>query len=151
MSSTCFDIALFVRLFLGVAFFFFLMIRRPPRSTLFPYTTLFRSRSRPRSCPRRVRGSPRAAGPRPAAALVGQRRPPVSRPPAAPFGTRLAQSSRQSAASGGRRSGTGAQLGSGRRRGAVEYAWGTADSDRRAAPGRTARIRPVGDRTGTQG
>src|SRR6266851_7967632 len=31
-------------------FFFFLMIRRPPRSTLFPYTTLFRSTSRaPRS------------------------------------------------------------------------------------------------------
>src|SRR2546430_4719747 len=28
--------------------FFFLMIRRPPRSTLFPYTTLFRSRSRQR-------------------------------------------------------------------------------------------------------
>src|SRR5258706_3573152 len=27
----------------GVIFFFFLMIRRPPRSTLFPYTTLFRS------------------------------------------------------------------------------------------------------------
>src|SRR5215467_14803624 len=27
-----------------VFFFFFLMIRRPPRSTLFPYTTLFRSR-----------------------------------------------------------------------------------------------------------
>src|SRR6266536_5261748 len=26
-------------------FVFFLMIRRPPRSTLFPYTTLFRSRS----------------------------------------------------------------------------------------------------------
>src|SRR5256885_12260903 len=26
-----------------VAIFFFLMIRRPPRSTLFPYTTLFRS------------------------------------------------------------------------------------------------------------
>src|SRR2546430_6011110 len=26
-----------------VVFFFFLMIRRPPRSTLFPYTTLFRS------------------------------------------------------------------------------------------------------------
>src|SRR5256886_13192759 len=25
--------------------FFFLMIRRPPRSTLFPYTTLFRSRN----------------------------------------------------------------------------------------------------------
>src|SRR3989449_9832503 len=28
-------------------FFFFLMIRRPPRSTLFPYTTLFRSRFDP--------------------------------------------------------------------------------------------------------
>src|SRR3712207_8086587 len=27
----------------AVGFFFFLMIRRPPRSTLFPYTTLFRS------------------------------------------------------------------------------------------------------------
>src|SRR6266403_4338464 len=32
-------------------FFFFLMIRRPPRSTLFPYTTLFRSRGRPRRPP----------------------------------------------------------------------------------------------------
>src|SRR2546429_3756556 len=33
-----------------ILFFFFLMIRRPPRSTLFPYTTLFRSRApaRPR-------------------------------------------------------------------------------------------------------
>src|SRR5258708_34048508 len=30
--------------------FFFLMIRRPPRSTLFPYTTLFRSLPLPR-CP----------------------------------------------------------------------------------------------------
>src|SRR6266576_6006204 len=29
-------------------FFFFLMIRRPPRSTLFPYTTLFRSTRAPR-------------------------------------------------------------------------------------------------------
>src|SRR5258708_10615024 len=29
---------------LGPFIFFFLMIRRPPRSTLFPYTTLFRSR-----------------------------------------------------------------------------------------------------------
>src|SRR5205807_10037566 len=28
--------------------FFFLMIPRPPRSTLFPYTTLFRSKPRPR-------------------------------------------------------------------------------------------------------
>src|SRR2546426_10654693 len=31
-------------IYLVVFFFFFLMIRRPPRSTLFPYTTLFRSR-----------------------------------------------------------------------------------------------------------
>src|SRR3989442_11060212 len=29
--------------------FFFLMIRRPPRSTLFPYTTLFRSHAPPLS------------------------------------------------------------------------------------------------------
>src|SRR5258705_7204755 len=29
---------------MATVFFFFLMIRRPPRSTLFPYTTLFRSR-----------------------------------------------------------------------------------------------------------
>src|SRR3989475_8266205 len=35
-----------VSLFASLAlFFFFLMIRRPPRSTLFPYTTLFRSRA----------------------------------------------------------------------------------------------------------
>src|SRR2546422_7521455 len=31
--------------FLSLFIFFFLMIRRPPRSTLFPYTTLFRSQS----------------------------------------------------------------------------------------------------------
>src|SRR6202042_3563863 len=30
---------------MSVLFFFFLMIRRPPRSTLFPYTTLFRSQA----------------------------------------------------------------------------------------------------------
>src|SRR6266571_6526923 len=34
----------------GFSLFFFLMIRRPPRSTLFPYTTLFRS-GRPWRCP----------------------------------------------------------------------------------------------------
>src|SRR5438105_14984312 len=50
-------------------FFFFLLIRRPPRSTLFPYTTLFRSR--PRDAAARVaRGAPldrrrRHAGDRP--------------------------------------------------------------------------------------
>src|SRR3989339_1927647 len=31
---------------------FFLMIRRPPRSTLFPYTTLFRSKPENRDAPR---------------------------------------------------------------------------------------------------
>src|SRR3712207_7139498 len=35
--------------------FFFLMIRRPPRSTLFPYTTLFRSRRRRGRVVRRAR------------------------------------------------------------------------------------------------
>src|SRR2546430_12241136 len=57
--------------------FFFLMIRRPPRSTLFPYTTLFRSprqraaarqsdphdaRARPRRPARRDVGGPARAG-----------------------------------------------------------------------------------------
>src|SRR5438309_8448132 len=32
------------------AYFFFLMIRRPPRSTLFPYTTLFRSKEELDAC-----------------------------------------------------------------------------------------------------
>src|SRR5947207_7877019 len=40
-------------------FFFFLMIRRPPRSTLFPYTTLFRSRSTTWS---RLRSPPETEG-----------------------------------------------------------------------------------------
>src|SRR5215467_15386499 len=44
-------------------FFFFLMIRRPPRSTLFPYTTLFRSgqprRRRPGARLRAGAGRPR--------------------------------------------------------------------------------------------
>src|SRR3712207_7603390 len=68
-------------------YFFFLMIRRPPRSTLFPYTTLFRSRRpgrRPpaggpapgrtrkdsRADPTRERG--RDARPRPAVAVQGR-------------------------------------------------------------------------------
>src|SRR2546430_13601835 len=37
-------------------FFFFLMIRRPPRSTLFPYTTLFRSHLGARAHPPVVGG-----------------------------------------------------------------------------------------------
>src|SRR3989442_15208858 len=44
-------------------FFFFLMIRRPPRSTLFPYTTLFRSPHVRATCgsPPRYRPDPPAA------------------------------------------------------------------------------------------
>src|SRR5215467_15509783 len=45
----------FVDSFAMFSFFFFLMIRRPPRSTLFPYTTLFRS-GLPRRDRRRDRG-----------------------------------------------------------------------------------------------
>src|SRR2546429_1792432 len=45
---------------------FFLMIRRPPRSTLFPYTTLFRSLEEPPYRRDEPRDDPRApAGPRP--------------------------------------------------------------------------------------
>src|SRR5687768_18529009 len=44
--------------------FFFLMIRRPPRSTLFPYTTLFRS-----FAARRLRGSPSTPTQEPARAV----------------------------------------------------------------------------------
>src|SRR5574342_208892 len=40
--------------FLYSSFFFFLMIRRPPRSTLFPYTTLFRSLHHVEGAERRV-------------------------------------------------------------------------------------------------
>src|SRR3990167_6913396 len=41
---------------ISYSLFFFLMIRRPPRSTLFPYTTLFRSHNRHHFCP--FRGLP---------------------------------------------------------------------------------------------
>src|SRR2546429_6534107 len=47
------------------SFFFFLMIRRPPRSTLFPYTTLFRSPTLPCSS-----GSTRSTGSRPHGIVV---------------------------------------------------------------------------------
>src|ERR1035441_9436192 len=42
MTGSADTVVLAVNL-LSLVFFFFLMIRRPPRSTLFPYTTLFRS------------------------------------------------------------------------------------------------------------
>src|SRR5579871_4721395 len=59
--------ALFIGLFVH---FFFLMIRRPPRSTLFPYTTLFRS---PGTGPETAPGSQEAA------ARSRSRRPPRDR------------------------------------------------------------------------
>src|SRR3712207_7997497 len=51
-------------LFCVLMYVFFLMIRRPPRSTLFPYTTLFRSRrsSCCRTCCSSARGCASAAG-----------------------------------------------------------------------------------------
>src|SRR6266581_8015472 len=47
-----------------VLFVFFLMIRRPPRSTLFPYTTLFRSCPRTRVPPARRRRADSRSGTR---------------------------------------------------------------------------------------
>src|SRR6266496_2110098 len=54
-----------------ISFFFFLMIRRPPRSTLFPYTTLFRSRRHQPGRRPRQPSDHRLPGPRP----VGDRVP----------------------------------------------------------------------------
>src|SRR2546426_1974627 len=61
------------------------MIRRPPRSTLFPYTTLFRSR-RVRSEPRRAQACPRKLHPR----RKTSRKPaaPPGEPGSAPYGDR---------------------------------------------------------------
>src|SRR6266508_4063134 len=88
----------------SLSFFFFLMIRRPPRSTLFPYTTLFRSRGvvrRTRIPPPRLharRGDPaRAASgvrrrgpggrsPRHRRPATGLRHPPRGRGPRRPRG-----------------------------------------------------------------
>src|SRR2546425_12371123 len=54
--------------------FFFLMIRRPPRSTLFPYTTLFRSiSSRRRRWASRSCASRSASGGRSGGAAEGRR------------------------------------------------------------------------------
>src|SRR5215475_15254520 len=60
-----------VTLYTSCSFFFFLMIRRPPRSTLFPYTTLFRSRRGRRRCTRSVAAAP--------ADVPGSTRPPARR------------------------------------------------------------------------
>src|SRR5690349_22601677 len=55
-------------------FFFFLLIRRPPRSTLFPYTTLFRSRARCAS-PRCARSPQSHPGDRCARCVARRQRP----------------------------------------------------------------------------
>src|SRR5690349_24505828 len=55
-------------------FFFFLMIRRPPRSTLFPYTTLFRSSARAATSPSSCEPNDSAAIARPGHASRTPRR-----------------------------------------------------------------------------
>src|SRR3712207_9418040 len=67
--------------------FFFLMLRRPPRSTLFPYTTLFRSRprlARPPARPARRPAADRRGRLHGPAQLLAGLRP--RGPPAAPAG-----------------------------------------------------------------
>src|SRR5256886_7559482 len=61
--------------------FFFIMMRRPPRSTLFPYTTLFRSDDLGRAQQRRPRlqGAARAIGRRPQAGDRRRLLPPARR------------------------------------------------------------------------
>src|SRR2546425_5102465 len=54
-------------------FFFFLMIRRPPRSTLFPYTTLFRSICACMAFRSTLRPANRSASERPSAGVSGCR------------------------------------------------------------------------------
>src|SRR2546422_9732504 len=49
---SCLYLSLFTSFLFFDLFFFFLMIRRPPRSTLFPYTTLFRSHLQGDRCQR---------------------------------------------------------------------------------------------------
>src|SRR5688572_31610407 len=63
-----------------ISFFFFLMIRRPPRSTLFPYTTLFRSAlADRRGVGRSIRGELGRATRRARLSLVPDRRLPAFR------------------------------------------------------------------------
>src|SRR5947209_15832909 len=56
------------------SFLFFLMIRPPPRSTLFPYTTLFRSPDRPSVRSDGLAAVPRASSHNPADVASGDRK-----------------------------------------------------------------------------
>src|SRR6266480_1925734 len=85
-----------------LVFFFFLMIRRPPRSTLFPYTTLFRSRSAPSSARARrlLRAGPTPPAPSPPCRRGRQR----ASPPREPCATARRRARRARAARPGTRS-----------------------------------------------
>src|SRR3712207_8013581 len=76
--------------------FFFLMIRRPPRSTLFPYTTLFRSRPRSRNWPAETRHTHSSANRKPdSPPSAGTSRPAASRTTAVePVGSAARQATR---------------------------------------------------------
>src|SRR5262245_65850954 len=69
-----YDVAVVSVVAVGAHFcvFFFLMIRRPPRSTLFPYTTLFRSPAGPRAAMAGRGGRPLGAAADPAAGHRGR-------------------------------------------------------------------------------
>src|SRR5690606_41880843 len=74
-SSYCRSVSL-LSILSQLSFFVFLMLQRPPRSTLFPYTTLFRSvrcRRRHRRRCRRVHSTPakRAQSPKNSSSRVG--------------------------------------------------------------------------------
>src|SRR6266581_5664630 len=101
MSS--FSISYLPTLRLFISFFFFLMIRRPPRSTLFPYTALFRSPwpspSRAGTCaipalPARRGGPDRTSAARTAASAAPAPGSPAS-PPAPPCPARSRRRARR--------------------------------------------------------
>src|SRR2546425_11647409 len=68
-------VSYFSSLVLSLFVFFFLMIRRPPRSTLFPYTTLFRSRAEDAARSDRLRGLRPLGSPRQGAGRERERPP----------------------------------------------------------------------------
>src|SRR2546422_7009171 len=99
--------------------FFFLMIRRPPRSTLFPYTTLFRS-PRAAAAERGASAAPGVARPRrlrSSGAVHGRAREATGRAGGEPRGaaaTALRTAAGRAGASGAGRAPPAAPLGAGR-------------------------------------